>query len=179
LSKITIQKNDQKSSACKNIAYIDGSNLYMGIKELGGELDYVQLYRWLLDKYRIQKAYIFMGYIAEQKNLYKYLEKAGFELIFKETVFHKGTVKGNADAELILHSVRDFYEKDINEVLLISGDGDFSCLIDFLCEKKIFKTLVIPNSKFCSCLLRKKNIQMVFLDDARLFPKITKKRKSP
>ena len=86
----------------KNIAYIDGTNLYKGIESHGTELDYFRFRKWLLHKYRINKAYIFMGYISKQKSLYQYLQNAGFKLVFKESVTQRGVVKGNADAEMIL-----------------------------------------------------------------------------
>jgi uncharacterized LabA/DUF88 family protein len=158
----------------KNIAYIDGTNLYKGLQSLGKTLDYTRFYIWLSEKYKISIAYIFMGYISEKELLYKYLKKSGFTLIFKESVTQKGIVKGNADAEMILQSVRDVFEKDIDNAIIVSGDGDFSCLIDFLIEKEVFKTLLIPNMKFCSYLLKKKNISITRLDHERLLPFFTK-----
>jgi len=59
-----------------NIAYIDGANLYKGIQSLNKELDYARFRKWLLHKYRITTAYIFMGYIPQQESLYKYLKSA-------------------------------------------------------------------------------------------------------
>lgn len=165
----------QQANLLKNIVYIDGANLHLGFKTLGRELDYKRFRRWLLDKYKIHTAYIFMGYIPEQKSLYDYLENCGFELIFKETVKQKGVVKGNADAEMILKTVRDFYEEDTESVTLISGDGDFSCLVDFLLEKQIFGRLMIPNIKYCSYLLRKKQISLVRLDHPRTISLYTKR----
>lgn len=161
-----------------NIAYIDGTNLYKGIKSLGEELDYVRFRKWLLHKHRIAEAYIFMGYVSEKEPLYGYLKSAGFKLVFKESVTQKGVVKGNADAEMILQSVRDVFEKTLENVVLVSGDGDFSCLVDFLIEKGVFKTILIPNRRYSSYLLRKKNVSMAFLEDKWLISKI-KKRKDP
>lgn len=149
----------------KILAYIDGTNLYKGIKALGSTLDYKWFYKWLFWKYRIDKAYIFMGYIQDQQDLYKKLEEYRFSLVFKEITERNGIVKGNADGEMILKSVRDFFEQDTKKVIVVTGDGDFSCLIDFLHEKNIFKTMIVPNKKFCSYLLRKKGLPMVFLED--------------
>lgn len=160
-------------------AYIDGTNLYRGMKSSGANIDYFRFRKWLLHKYRINKAYIFIGYITGQKNLYNRLKNAGFELIFKESVTHAGVVKGNADAEMILKCVRDVFEKDPKQVVIISGDGDFSCLIDFLTEKKLLKVLLLPNKKYSSYLLRKKSCPKAFLDDKDLVNKIAKKRKDP
>jgi len=149
----------------KNIAYIDGSNLYKGIKSLGKELDYFRFRKWLLHKYRITEAYIFLGHISQQKPLYKFLEDTGFILVFKESVIRKGIIKGNADAEMVLKSVRDVFEKLPDNVVIVSGDGDFSCLVDFLIEKNVFRTILIPNKEYCSYLLRKKNVSITWIED--------------
>jgi len=161
-----------------NIAYIDGTNLYKGIRDLNFELDYVRFRKWLLHKYRIKKAYIFLGYIAEQNQLYSYLQRAGFELIFKESVTQNGVVKGNADSELVLKSVRDVFEQNPKKTIIVSGDGDFSCLIDFLLEKQCFQTVLVPNKRYCSYLLRKKGCSLTFLDDSKLLAKFAKPRQS-
>lgn len=162
-----------------NFAYIDGTNLYKGLQGVGKELDYKKFRVWLLQKYRIKTAYIFMGYIAEQQQLYNYLKSVGFILIFKESIICKGKVKGNADSELVLQSVRDVFEKEINNVVLVSGDGDFSCLVDFLREKNVFKTILIPNKKYCSYLLKKKQCSLTFLEDPLIINKYTKIKRTP
>lgn len=162
----------------KNIAYIDGTNLYKGLQELNKTLDYKRFRIWLLQKYRIKTAYIFIGYIQKQKPLYEYLKKSGFILIFKESVIQDGIIKGNADSEMVLKSVRDVFEEDISNVILVSGDGDFSCLVDFLIEKQVFKTILIPNRKYCSYLLRKKKCSLTYLDKNNLLQYITKRKRT-
>ena len=50
--------------------------------------------------------------IAAYKNIYTNLQELGFTLIFKEVTYDgNGKVKGNCDADLVLQSVRDYYEK--------------------------------------------------------------------
>ncbi|KKT75445.1 MAG: hypothetical protein UW71_C0003G0039 [Parcubacteria group bacterium GW2011_GWB1_44_7] len=46
-----------------NFAYVDGANLHKGIAELGWRLDYRKFRVWLLEKYGVSKAYIFLGFI--------------------------------------------------------------------------------------------------------------------
>jgi uncharacterized LabA/DUF88 family protein len=147
------------------IAYIDGANLHMGIKSLKKEIDYGKFRRWLRWKYRITVAYLFIGYIPEYEKLYDHLRRSGYTLIFKETVTRSGETKGNVDAELVLRAVRDVFETHPRHVVLVSGDGDFSCLVDFLHERRLLRTLIAPNRKYCSYLLRKKNLPLVFMDD--------------
>ena len=110
-----------------NFAYIDGANLHHGVKALGWKLDYKRFRVWLSEKYGVDKAYIFIGLIPKNQGLYKYLQEAGFILVFKEVVYDSdGKAKGNCDAELVLKTVSDYYTKAFAKCILVTGDGDFA-----------------------------------------------------
>ena len=53
-----------------NFAYIDGANLHNGVKELGWKLDYFRFRKWLYDRHQIQRAYLFIGLVPSNKDLY-------------------------------------------------------------------------------------------------------------
>lgn len=159
-------------------AYIDGTNLHKGIDDLGWELDYRRFRIWLSEKYDVTKAFIFIGLVPQYKDLYTYLQECGFVLIFKETSFDSdGKVKGNCDAELVLHAIVDFYENQFNQLILVTGDGDFSCLAEFLLKKSKLRAIIAPNSKKCSYLLRRIQAPIVYLN--KLQHRLGQKRKSP
>ncbi len=80
-------------------------------------------------------------------------------------------IKGNCDAELILKAVSDFYTNAYVRCVLVTGDGDFGCLVAFLKEKGVFRTLISPDKNKCSILLRNKNVEIVFLNE--LYPKFS------
>ena len=83
-----------------NFAYIDGANLYRGIVSSGWSMDYRRFRVWLFEKYGIRKAYLFIGLIPKFRDLYQYLQEAGFTLVFKEVVYDDaGKPKGNCDAD--------------------------------------------------------------------------------
>ena len=83
----------------KNYAFIDGQNLNLGIKELGWKLDLKKLRIYLKDKYSVDKAYYFIGYMESNAVLYKVLQEYGYILIFKPTYSGpEGRIKGNCDA---------------------------------------------------------------------------------
>jgi len=150
-----------------NFAYIDGANLHKGVKELGWNLDYRRFRRWLKDKYSIERAYIFIGLVPGNKNLYTFLQEAGFTLVFKETTYDgKGKVKGNCDADLVLKAVTDYYEKQFEKAVIVASDGDYAGLVNFFKERGILLSLISPNNK-CSFLLRKLNIPLVYLNTQR------------
>lgn len=153
----------EKSNA-NNFAYIDGANLHKGVKELGWKLDYKRFRIWLAEKYGVNRAYIFIGLMSKYKDLYTNLQEAGFTLIFKETTYdNDGKAKGNCDADLVLKAAIDYFEKNFNNVILVSSDGDYACLVKFFNEKKVLHSLISPSNK-CSFLLRKLNTPLVYLD---------------
>jgi uncharacterized LabA/DUF88 family protein len=87
-------------------------------------------------------------------------------MAFKETATNKaGITKGNCDAELILKVVSDYYEKAFDFCILVSGDGDFKCLIDFLNERGNMHSVVSPARHRSSYLIRKIKVPLIFLND--------------
>ena len=83
---------------------------------------------------------------------YKILKNIGYSLIFKPTLDQKGKTKGNVDAELVLHSMIEYDNYDM--AVIISGDGDFYCLVKYLEKNNKLKRLIIPNCKKYSSLLK-------------------------
>lgn len=45
--------------------------------------------------------------------------------------------------------------KNYNKAIIVSGDGDFRCLIDYLQKKQKLLKVIIPNKYSYSALLRK------------------------
>jgi len=115
-----------------NFAYIDGANLYNGVKDLGWKLNYARFRIWLKEKYGVSKAYIFIGFIPEYKKVYEYLEQSGFDLVLKEVTFDGNKKpKGNCDADLVLQVVSDMYENRYEKAIIVSSDGDYYRLVKF------------------------------------------------
>lgn len=147
-------------------AFIDSQNLNLAIRSLGWKLDFEQFYIYLKDKLRVQKAFIFIGYIPSNQKLYSSLKSNGYQLIFKPILQYKGKnntqIKGNVDAELVLHAMIEYPNYD--KAIIVSGDGDFYCLVDYLQKKNKLSKLIIPNSKKYSKLLFKFRSKMVFVN---------------
>lgn len=152
-----------------NFAYIDGANLYKAVGELEWSFDYKRFRIWLSDKYDISRAFIFIGLIPRYKDLYTYLQNAGFTLVFKEVVYDGlGKPKGNCDADLVLHVVRGADENDFNSAVIVASDGDYASLVKFLQEKKKLKTIISPSiEKKCSILLKRTSAPIVYINDQR------------
>ena len=134
-------------------AFIDSQNLNLAIRNQGWKLDFKKFRRYLKEKYNTKKAYLFIGYVAGNELLYKKLQEDGFILVLKPTlVFPDGTVKGNVDAELVLHTMIEFSTYD--HAVVVTGDGDFHCLVNYLNRNDKLLKLLIPNSRRYSSLLK-------------------------
>lgn len=137
-----------------NYAFIDGQNLNLGIQELKWKLDFQRFRVYLREKYGVETAYYFIGYIKENQELYRALQKAGYILIFKEVlIYQDGKTKGNCDAELVLQAMIDY--KKYNKAVIVSGDGDFACLVRYLNKKEKLERVVVPDINRYSALLKK------------------------
>jgi len=153
----------------ENYAFIDSQNLNLGIKDQGWELDFRRFRIYLQRKHGVVKAYLFFGYMPEHEPLYQNMRRFGYELVFKPVVRTKNnTVKGNVDAELVLQAMID-YEK-YSKAVIVTGDGDFYCLVKYLTEQGKFLRLLVPNRYKYSTLLRQgmlPGLPISFLNDVR------------
>lgn len=147
-----------------NYAFIDSNNLNLGIKELGWKLDFRKFRIYLAEKYGVAKAYLFVGYLPENQELYRSLQEFGYVLIFKPVLKNKdGEPKGNVDAELVLQAMIDWDRYD--QSVIVSSDGDFYCLVNYLYQKSKLKKAISPNYRKCSALLKKAAREKIdFLD---------------
>ena len=145
-------------------SFIDSQNLNLGTSKdiykkgkliyKGWKLDFKKFRKYLSDKFRVKRAFLFIGYIKTNKDLYRSLKHFGYELVFKPTVKDNlGKLKGNVDAELVLHSAAiEFLHYD--KSVIVAGDGDYRCLYEFLIKKKKLLRIIIPNEKSESSLLK-------------------------
>ena len=137
-----------------NYAFIDGQNLYLAIRDLGWKLDYKRFRVYLEEKYGVQKAYMFMGFLPENQELYNFLQSIGYVLVFKPILkTQEEKVKGNCDAELVLQAMADYDE--YKQAVIVSGDGDFYCLVKYLLTRNKLAKILAPSQKNCSSLLRR------------------------
>lgn len=148
-------------------AFIDSNNLNLGIKNLGWKLDYKRFRVYLREKYNVSVAYLFIGYVSTNQDLYSSLQKAGYVLIFKPTVPDKnGRMKGNIDADLVLQTMIDF--KNYDKAIIITSDGDFHSLVKYLYEQNKLLFVMSPYVKTCSALLKKAaRGKIIFMDNLK------------
>jgi uncharacterized LabA/DUF88 family protein len=136
-----------------NYAFIDSQNVNLAIRSQGWKLDWQKFRVYLSAKYNISKAYLFIGYVPGNEDFYIKLQSAGFICVFKPTLLlPNGKIKGNVDAELVMYAMIESGKCD--QVLIVSGDGDFYCLVSYFINNKKLLKMLIPNQTRYSAMLK-------------------------
>ena len=169
----------------QNIAYVDGQNLYMGTAKSSPQwsVDLARFRTYLRQKYAVDRAYYYLGYTQEgmdYERLYETIQTAGFILVFREhNSAMLGKKKGNVDSDIIFSVMKRLYMKEnFTKVILVSGDGDYKALVDFLIEQGRFEKILFPNRKYRSSLYKSLSSRyFAYLDDADIKRKIELNRK--
>jgi uncharacterized LabA/DUF88 family protein len=147
-------------------AFIDAQNLHKAMEEQGWKLSYRKFRVYLRDKFQVDKAFYFLGYMPEHKEMYQALRRHGYELVFKKILrFNSGETKGNVDAELVLNAMIQFH--NFSQAVIVAGDGDYYCLAEYLEKTNKLKGIVIPNKDAYSSLLRSFGNKRHFISDLR------------
>jgi uncharacterized LabA/DUF88 family protein len=170
-----------------NFAYIDGQNLKMGTVDTNPpwRIDLSRFRVYLKEKYAVEKAFYYMGYVVDgvkYERLYEYIQESGFILVFREhNSAMLGKKKGNVDTDIVLNVMKRVYlQEEFDKIVLVSGDGDYKGLVDFLIEENKFEKILFPNKKYASSLYKQLEPKYFdYLDGTAVRQKIEhKKRRS-
>lgn len=160
-------------------AFIDNQNLNLGIQKMGWKLDWRKFRKFLHDKYGVTKAYMFIGHVPEFEDMYLQLHDSGYLIVLKPTKDltkpqtvkkdkpdedkseEKKPIKGNIDVELVLWAMKEI--KQYDKAIIVSGDGDFYSLAEYLEEQGKLAHILTPNWQF-SQLLNQFDSRLVRLD---------------
>ena len=143
-----------------NIAFVDRQNLYISTTtdDKPWFIDLARLRVYLRQKYKVGKAYYFLGFTREEhQELYNKIQEAGFILQFKEhSPAMLGKKKGNVDTDIVFAVMKKLYRNEtFDKIVLVSGDGDYKMLVDFLIEENRFEKILFPDQKRASSLYKK------------------------
>lgn len=148
-----------------NQAFIDGQNLYMNTTSYSWKIDLYRFRVYLKEKYHVNEAYYFLG-VANDKNqdVYEMIREAGFVLVFREhNQGMSGKKKGNVDTDIVFTIMAKIAEQeDFDNIILVSGDGDYYKMVKYLIQKGRFERLLSPNHKSMSTLYR--NLPTKYID---------------
>lgn len=155
-------------------AFIDSQNLNVGTQRSGWKMDWRKFRRFLTDKFGATRAYMFIGYVPEFEAMYEQLHEAGYAIVLKPTFDltkprpeslseeghqdsqrahqeeneEKKPIKGNIDAELVLWAMKEMSNYD--KAIIVSGDGDFYSLVEYLESKDRLLHILTPNAHYSS-----------------------------
>lgn len=167
----------------KNVyAFIDSQNLNLGIQRMGWKMDWRKFRQYLEEKHQVTHAFMFIGYMSENESLYEYMHELGYLVVLKPTVDvvstvepgtekpggpeekEKTTVKGNVDADLVLYAMKEI--PNYSQSIIVSGDGDFFGLIEYLDYHGKLASIMTPNWQYSS-LLKPFEPKIIRLDQLR------------
>lgn len=121
---------------------------------MGYKIDYRRFRLWLKNRYQIERAFMYFGYMENREGMYGHLRRCGFELVFRDVEYHLGRTKGNVDICLTISALEML--EDFDKGYLITSDGDFFDLTEKLKREGRFGGVISPQSnKHCSTLLKK------------------------
>lgn len=165
IRKTTTRKVVRKTNK-KTFAFIDSQNVNLSVQAQKWKLDFRKFRQYLKDDLGVDKAFIFLGYLPGNEKLFTNLQEFGFIVMFKPLIDHGiNILKGNVDADMVLHTMIEINNYD--EAVLITGDGDFFGLLEYLDQRKKLGKLVVPNKNTYSALLKKFRDKTVFLTDLK------------
>jgi len=154
----------------ENLAFVDGQNLFLGTtkRESSWMIDLFRFRIYLEKKYHVTKAYYYLGFVQDgqkYESLYEEIQSAGFILVFREhNSAMLGKKKGNVDSDIIFSIMKRLYKAEkFDKVVLVSGDGDYKMLVDFLIEENKLEKILFPDGKRASSLY--KQITRKYFDD--------------
>lgn len=166
-------------------AFIDSQNLNLGTQKVGWKMDWKKLHEYLKTQHGVTRAYLFIGYMQANEAMYEGLHDMGFSIVLKPTVTMNAqadddkksddnkkdtppppapTIKGNVDAELVLYAMKEM--PNYSKAIIVSGDGDFYCLAEYLASKGRLKHIMTPN-RFYSSLLKPYEEYIIRIDELR------------
>lgn len=153
----------------ENFAYIDNTNLHKSCEAEGFKIDYIKFRRYLAERLAVKTAYMFIGFIPGNEEMYTRFQEWGYTVVFKPTIpGENGRIKGNCDAELVLQATCDFFEKKYRKAVIVTSDGDFACLVKFLLRNDVLAGIISPRGKEkCSSLLKRSGAKLTFLPEIR------------
>jgi uncharacterized LabA/DUF88 family protein len=145
-----------------NYAFIDSQNLNVSVQKYGWKMDWKKFRQFLSDKYGVSKAFMFIGYVPEFEDIYEKMHEAGYAIVLKPTFDmsrpqpeeklqkngEEKKVKGNIDADLVLWAMREMNNYD--KALIVSGDGDFFGLVEYLHQENKLLKILTPTGQYSS-----------------------------
>ncbi len=145
--------------------FVDVQNMYYSAKNLyKSKVNFRNLLREAVKNRKLIRAiaYVIKADVKDESNFFDALEKIGFEVRAKELqIFYGGAKKGDWDVGIAMDAMR--MASKLDNVVLVSGDGDFKDLLHHL-KSLGCRTEVIAFGKTASSRLQEEADHFVDMD---------------
>ena len=147
-------KKDFRKHASQRVGvFVDVQNMYYSAKNLyeGAKVNFGQVLTLAVSGRQLIRAmaYVIRAEVGEEQAFYEALEKQGYEVMAKDLqVFPGGAKKGDWDVGMAIDTIRAADKLDT--IVLVTGDGDFASLVDYLQNNKGCRVEVIAFGRTCS-----------------------------
>ncbi len=144
----------------KIYAFIDSQNLNVSVQKYGWKMNWKKFRKFLTDRYGVDMAYMFIGYVPEHEDIYEKMHDAGYAVVLKPTFDMsrprpeetagkpEKPVKGNVDADMVLWAMKEMANYD--KAIIVSGDGDFFALVEYLHQQGRLLKILTPTGQYSS-----------------------------
>ncbi|HET7528664.1 MAG TPA: NYN domain-containing protein [Candidatus Saccharimonadales bacterium] len=139
-------------------AFIDSQNLNVSVQKYGWKMNWKKFRQFLTDEYGVERAFMFIGYVPEHEDIDEKMHEAGYSVVLKPTFDMsrprpedngnkpEKPVKGNVDADLVLWAMKEMDNYD--KAVLVSGDGDFFALVEYLQQQGRLLKILTPTGQY-------------------------------
>lgn len=132
--------------------FIDGANLFAASKSLNFDIDYRKLLKAFQSRGYLLRAYYYTALIEDQeyssiRPLIDWLDYNGYKVVTKPAKeftdsMGRRKIKGNMDIELAIDAMEQ--SEVVDHLVIFSGDGDFTSLVEAL-QRKGRKVTVVSS----------------------------------
>lgn len=148
------------------IIYIDAANILLSSKSAGLDVDILKLIQKLKDKYRTEKVIYFTGDFKSMQESFDTLIEFGVEMVYKEIYNENSKTKANCDVEISHRITFDIENSLVTKVVLLSGDGDFVHIADYVNRNNLEIKIIAADPISCSRVIKKRQfISLSYLKD--------------
>jgi len=154
------RRKKQQPKPKGNFAFIDAQNLNLGIQRAGFKLNWKEFRQYMKNKHNVEQAFLFVGYVPDNESLYNQMDESGYTVVLKPTVDmlmtkeeldkEEHVTKGNVDTVVVLYMIKEM--QNYNKAVLVSGDGDFYSVIEYLKQQDKLEKVLVPNMRYSSLL---------------------------
>ena len=117
-------------------AFIDKQTLNLVTRDHGWILDLAKFRKYLQKAYAVEKAFLFIRYFDQDKEMHKTLQKAGYLCLFISPQ--------EKDEEYALDVV--LRDKTFEKAIIVSGKDEYHLLIEKLAARNKLSKIVIPQT---------------------------------